>query len=93
MLGKVAVPKPINLPSQRYLIPGWIIYLHSYLVLLVHDLNLLIFFCFKVRKSWSGPKCGDCTQVSKYSVNLTNMYFLAGFVPLDWIIDSCVFLY
>lgn len=84
VLGKVAVPKPINLPSQRYLISSWTIYLLRWLIWLAHDLNMFIFFCFKARKSWSGPKCGDCTQVSRYFINLASKSFSAAFCHLDW---------
>lgn len=62
VIGKVAVPKPLNLPSQRYLVPAEIFLVHF---TEVHGFPLKFVFslcCLKVRKSWSGPQCGNCSQ-------------------------------
>lgn len=80
VLGKVAVPKPINLPSQRYLLHRSIIIIviwHLRVSSMLLDLNISLLcsmllsfwnyvFCLllQVRKPWLGPKCGNCTQVS-----------------------------
>lgn len=64
VLGKVSVPKPINLPSQRYLnfhCTKLMIITHS---ICLPSIFMCYFCCLKVRKSRFGPKCRNCSQVS-----------------------------